>query len=75
MFKEGKRLNPATAGSRNRKWIIKPAGDKFQVGFWNRQGKAFNAVCCCDHYDQACFVCETLKEGRGGRHYLTEGVE
>ena len=75
MFKEGQQLDPATAGGHKRKWIIKPAGDQFQVGFWNRRGKAFNAVCSCDHYDQACFVCETLRYGRGGSDYLTRGVE
>jgi len=75
LLKEGKQLNPVTTLGRNRKWIIKPAGDKFQVGFWNRQGKAFNAVCCCDYYDQACLICETLKEGREARDYLTRGVE
>lgn len=75
MFKEGKEMNPATTRGHNRKWIIKPAGDKFQVGFWNRQGKAFNAVCCCDHYDQACLICHTLKEGREARAFITGEVE
>ncbi|MEQ8201933.1 MAG: hypothetical protein ABRQ24_10995 [Syntrophomonadaceae bacterium] len=58
---ERNHVNPGGSNDRNRQWIIRPIGGQYQVGFWNRPGKAFNPVCCCDYYDQASLICQTLR--------------
>lgn len=75
MSRDRSLLHTAAISGRNRHWIIRAAGDEFQVGFRSRQTQEFNPVCSCDNYDQARQICDTLKGLLHTTDFLAKGAE
>ncbi len=75
MSRERNQLHTAANSGRNRHWIIRAAGDGFQVGFRSRQSQEFNPVCSCGNYDQARLICDTLQGLLHSTGFLAKGAK